>query len=912
MPRRRSPDLLIVTKLHRPAVDTTWVPRPRLLARLDEGLRTRVALLAAPAGFGKTTLAAQWLDRCPRRAAWLALDERDGDPERFLRYVLASLRTAVPGGGASLDRLLRGIQVPPPAYLAEVLVADLAALVEPVVLVLDDYQALTAEAVQQILCRLVEHLPEQLHLVLLTRVDPAWPLGKWRARQWLTELRAADLAFSREEAQAFFARHPAPPLTADAVALLHQRTEGWVAGLQLAQVSLEHVEDPERFARDFSGSDRLIVDFLMDEVIGRHPLEVRDFLAVTALFDRFCVPLCDAVLGDAPGRQPSRHLLEQLERENLFLVPLDHDRRWYRYHHLFQGLLLRHLPELAAPERRAVIHRRAADWFAREGLIEEAIRHYVSAGDVDAAAALVEAHLHAVLDADISRRTLMRWLAMFPPSAEKRRPALLVAHAYRKIVSWDFVGLVSLLDEAEALLRDRTCATPETQRQSLLGDIDMQRAFYLYWQGDAEGALRHAQRAQRVVPKEHGYTYGSAIVYGAGAHAISGRREEALRLLTEALTENCAVGSRNAAQYLMACAAIRCYAGDWDAVEQTANHILSIHATVPQSEYWYGYAHYFIGRVAYERNLLDTAAEHFARGEQMRYLLSTRLSHACLIGLARVALAQGKVEAAQAYAGSARRFAVEVKDAYSMQMSVSFEIRMGFLSREAPAKPTAPPSTMDSNQFWLEVPSLTHAEYLVSKANPSDCRAGLQCIENALEKARQHHNTGQAIQFLAAKAVALEAADRRDEALAVLDGVLLMAEPLGFVRTFVDRGPRMAELLRLRQAERDPGAYVRLLLEAFAGRSPSESPRIPSPQEERDGMPPGQAEGTVSGGLSLRELGVLRLLEQGFSNKEIADQLFVSLETARKHTGNIYRKLGVHKRTQAVAAARRLGLFASK
>ena len=542
---------ILPTKLNRPPVDSNWVLRPRLISRLDKGREKRVTLISAPAGYGKTTLAAQWINHIPGHSAWLSLDKKESDPDRFLRYVIASIRTVVLKFGANTEPLLLSPILPPPDYLADAMVSDLASLKKPLVIALDDYHTIDSDAVQTIISRMVQHLPENIHVVICTRMDPPWSLGLWRARLWLTELRAADLCFSKEEAQFFFGRDVGKPFVTEVIDRLQSRTEGWVAGLQLAYLSLADAENPEQFARSFSSNDRQIFDFLMDEVLSRQPAEIINFLYASAMVERFCAPLCDFILEGSFGKVDSGKLIAKLDRENLFLVALDSERCWYRYHHLFQGLLIQHLKDNLSPKLKIRIHQLAGEWFAGQGLIEEALSHLIAAGDIDAAAELVGENLNIAVDNDLSRRTIGRWLDIFPKSAEKQRPALLVAHAYCKLFRWDLVGMIQSLNDAEALLRN-PCTIPVSKFRKLLGDIDALRGYLLFWQGDAEGSLQHALRAQSVVPKDHHYTRSLAVCYTATSWAVLGRRDEALCLLEDAITETCAEGSRNAGYFLVA------------------------------------------------------------------------------------------------------------------------------------------------------------------------------------------------------------------------------------------------------------------------------------------------------------------------------------------------------------------------
>ena len=881
----------------------------RPVSRLDEAFKGHVTLISAPAGYGKTTLVLQWLDQRRMPAAWFAVDETDSDPDRFLSYFVAAVRTVVAGFGSDIVRLLSSPQLPPPEYLADAMVNALAAIDQPLLIVLDDYHRITSKTVHEIMTRMLQYLPDKLHVLLLTRKDPPFPLGLWSTRQWLAELRAADLRFTREETQAFFEKRLQKSFSDQTVDLLDRRTEGWVAALQLVQLSLTTAEDPEALIRHFSDSDRSITDYLMDEVVSRHPPELVDFLAMTAITERFSAPLCDYLLAEHSAAPDALRIINRIEKENLFLVPLDNERLWYRYHHLFQSLLKQHLKEKLSPKRISQFHQRAGKWFAGQGLVEEPLHHFLAAGDVDTAAALLEDNMHSAIDSDLSRRTLARWLAMFPQSAENQHPFLLVAHSHLRMLNWNFSGMAQLLDRAEALLQDPPLFIDPTRRQGLEGDYHALRARHLYWQGDAEGALRHARQALRIVPRKHRYTFSIVIIYYAAAYAMKGQREEGLRLLAKAMSEDCSLDSSNMAAFLTARAAIHYYAGDLPAVEQTAEQMLSVQTAVPVPETWQGYAHHFIGSVAYERNLLDSAAEHFGRVAQMRYRVSTRLYQEALLGLALVAQARGAKIKAREYVESAKVFAVEMNDSYSLQMAGSLQTRLALLSEEDPSVPPEYAPTVDSNKFWLEVPSLTRAEYLARKATPSDCSAARRCAEDGLQKAEQLHNFWQAIQFQAVKVLALRCSGRRDAALELLEETLRKAEPLGFVRSFLDRGSPMAELLKALSEKNPENPYLHRLLDAFAAERPSERHTAVSSGEQRRLRSDPAPDEALPAELSNRELDVLILLQERLTNKEIAQRLFVSPETVKTHISKIYQKLNVNNRRQAVVTARKLNLL---
>jgi ATP/maltotriose-dependent transcriptional regulator MalT len=893
-------DSLIRTKLIRPAVRDQWLARRRLWDLLDAGLSKRLTVISAPAGYGKTTVVAQWLDRCPMPSAWLSLDRFDSEPERFFRYLIAALRGVAPKFGATFERYVDAAVLPPVDYLTELFIADLAGVESPMVLVLDDFQTIESAAIDSIMKRLVQDLPEKHHLVVLTRAEPAWPLSLWRSRDWICELSAGELCFSVEEVQAFLAQDSARGLSQESIAKIHDRTEGWIAGLQIAKLSMNRVENPEEFVREFSDDDRLIVDYLMDEVLSRQPQEIQRFLAATALFERFCTPLCNFVLWDESAPANSRQIIDRIERRNLFLVPLDRERHWYRYHHLFQNLLRHNDGENLPPERMIRLNRRAGEWFAGQGLIDEALQYFLAAGDVDAAALLVEQNLHFCIDEDPSRRLLERWLSNFAESAENKQPALLVARGYLAAFHWDIPRLAEVTDEAETLLRDPAFPISRNRRHSLLGDVYVQRAFCLYWQGEAEDALRYSRKALAIIPRTHRYAHSWALMYSAGSLAIIGRPDKALHLLEDARAQDQAEGGFAAGTFLTAKAAIYYYQGNFNAVKASAEQMLASHETVPMPDFWRGYAYYFLGSVAYERNLLDTAAEHFRLAEQLRYRMVSRSYQDVLIGMALVAWAEGDAERARSYTAAVRSFAVELNNPAYMRISESFKIRMAMLFGDPIAAPTADMQSVDSNQFWLEIPSLTHAEYLARRVLPSNCDGSLRFINAGLRRAKRHHNTFQVIQYLAVKSIALGRAGRADNALKLLKQALRMAEPQGLVRTFVDRGPVMRELLQTLAKRKLQDAYLRCVIEAFDAKKKIPQKSSIGLQSAGDNVKATLAEDwATSLGLSTRQIDVLNLIGRRHSNKEIARHLHISTDTVKTHVLMIYRKLKVHKRVEA-------------
>jgi LuxR family maltose regulon positive regulatory protein len=886
---RRLDPVLIRTKISRPPSRPEFVARARLLEGLDEAVeRRRITLVSAPPGFGKTTLASQWLTRQSAPAAWLALDSGDSEPERFVRYLVAAVEAGTPHRLPKSARLLAAPAPPPFEYLSEVLVSELVAAETRLVLVLEDYHTVNSAHVHGLVERLVQTLPQSIHLLVISRVDPPWPLGHWRARGWLGEIRARDLRFSLEEARQFFARERGHALSAGTIEKLHARAEGWIAALRLMQLSLRDSASPEDQARALFGTD-LVTDYLVAEVLAVQPPEILRFLTVTALLPRFSAPLCDRLLAGPVAEPPARETIARVLHLNLFLVPLDADGGWYRYHHLFQDLLLHHLPALSRPEFRAEIDRVAGDWFAREGLVDEALGHLIKAGEIDAAAALIGANLRAVIDADMTRHVLQRWLSLFPAGAERGRLPLLVAQAYVRMARWDLRGMGELIDQAVQL---SSTSSSQGWAAEFDADVDALAAFMHYWSGNPAAALEAGSRALSLLPpRRGGMARWLATRYKAGSLVVTGREAEALALLERATEDASATGDPGLAVLLLTQAVVHWFATDLNAVSRVARRMLALHDATPIQDYHLGHAHHMLGLVAYAQNRLAAAATEFEHVVQMRYQVNTRTYQDALIGLGLIAKATGDAARVASHAADVRTAALQARDPVCLALADWFDVRLTLDQDEGPVVTSAPPAAPDFMSFWLEVPSVTYAEALLRNPSPAVRNTALPFIERSLEQVDACHNVFQSMVFSVLRAQALADGGAEAAALDTLAAAVRRAEPSGLIRLFLDRGPRLARLLEALATRDGRRGHLAALLAASEG-----APAARVVDQKAAAL----ASGTS---LSNRELDVLELLTERLSNKEIAERLHVSLETVKKHSRNLYQKLEVHGRRDAVAKA---------
>lgn len=923
------PTLLLTTKLYRPRIDDNWVSRPHLLARLNAGVRHKLILLSAPPGFGKSTLVSQWLNqlRLPIPAfglntgdtdasqhwqsCWLSLDEGDNQLVQFLRYLMMAVRTCEPAACPTTQSLLDAGQLPGVDYLADSVVSELSALADELVIVLDDYHLIRSDEVHQVMRHLLRYMPPRLHLVILSRTDPPLHLGRLRIEQQITELRASDLRFAVAETRRFLHDRLDQSLDDATLNLLHARTEGWITALQLSSIALQR-QDPRQFLDHFRGNDRLLVGYLVEEVMEHLAEPVRDFLLRTAIVDRFTAPLADALLATPQPAVSSQALIAQLEAQNLFIIPLDQVGEWMRYHDLFRDFLRHELKRAASPAHLAWLHQRASAWYAEHGLIEEALHHALAAGNTTSAADLVEAQFHSLLNRQVPMYTLVRWLNYFPPETIQAHAGLLLVQAHLPALGMAPPVSAQHFTHIERLLQADT-ALSSARRTSHQADLDLLRGIAAYAKGEPQQAIYHLEQAAATLPVAHEFSRAQAKLYLAVVYACLGQPAVGHTLLQSALVEATQQEQPTQMILLGGVATLQLYAAEFPALAQTTQRILRLVETLQRRptwqgvgfvDIWRGRAHYFQGVVAYEHNELDQANYHWHMVESLRYRTHPAPYHDSLIGLALVAQAQGLPGEAWAYAQAAREFAEEIHNPWLVTKSAALEVRLTLLANQtAEAMRRAEEFTIPANQgsaFGLTLPVLVRVTTLLTEASPTSLVLGLHLTETCLEHAQNMHNAHSMIQVLSLQALTLQALARREAAYAALARLLALAEPGGFVRQFLDLGAPMENLLRAFAATQGQPAYVKRLLALFPQPpDPAERRALTSQYAKIHGITP----------LTAREIELLTLIRQRLSIEEIAATLVISPNTVKKHANNIYTKLGVRNRREALAKAVELTLL---
>ena len=883
---------ILATKLYIPPPRPKVVPRPRLIERLNEGLHRKLTLISAPVGYGKTTMLSEWIPQSERCVTWVSLDDGDNDPVRFWAYFIAALQMLDAEIGRNALALMRTPRLPSFEAILTTLLNEIAAFPEDFALVLDDYHVMDAKpvdastSVDDALTFLLEHLPPHMHLVVTTREDPNLPLARLRARDQLTEIRAADLRFTPGEAAVFLNQVMGLNLSAEDVTSLETRTEGWIAGLQLAALSMWGREDVPGFIRAFAGDNQYIVDYMVAEVLQRQSERVRSFLLQTSILDWLSGPLCDAVTGQEEGKA----LLETLERGNLFVSPQDDKRHWFRYHHLFADVLRAHLME-EQPDRVPTLHRRASEWYEHNGLEIEAFQHAAAANDVERAEHLIEGE-GMPLQFRGAGAPVLKWLESLPKTALDARPSLWVTYASTLLFGGQHTAVEQKLQAAEAALQSVKQGTePDDRTRDLVGRIASMRATLAVIQHDVETIITQSRRALEYLHPDN-LPVRTATTWTLGyAYQLQGDRSAASRAYTEVISIGNSFGD---SIYTIAATINLGQLQEADnqlaLATRTYRRVLQLTGDPPDPiacEAFLGLA-----RITYQWNDLDTAQQYGQQCLQLtRQMDSVDTFASCGVFLARLKLAQRDAVGAAAILAEAEAFVRQHNFMHRMPAVAAAQVLV--LLRQEPLLQQGNLTAAAALAETHELPT-SQARVYLAQGDPSTALAVLEPLRRQVEAKgwEDERLKVMILQAIALHAVALRANGEKDKAVQLLGDALTLAEPGGFIRIFVDEGPPMAALLQEAAKYGTAPNYVSQLRAAFGkaeGRTPVTQLLIEP--------------------LSERELEVLRLLRTELNGPEIASQLMVSLSTMRTHTQNIYNKLGVNNRRAAVRRAEELDLL---
>jgi LuxR family transcriptional regulator, maltose regulon positive regulatory protein len=881
---------LLVAKLSTPPLRSSLAPRPALIARLNAGQVNQLTLLSAPAGYGKTTLLAEWLAQLARPTAWLSLDEAENDPHSFFRYLAAAV-APLPGVGQATSSALPATPAATPATLARAFLQDVTAVTTPFNVILDDYHLIEATAVDEALTFILDHLPAHVHLVIATRTDPLLPLARLRARGQMNEIRVNELRFSASEARHFLTGVMELPLSDSDVAVLETRTEGWIAGLQLAALSLRGAPDTAAFIHHFAGSHRYIMDYLTDEVLRRQPAAVQHFLLRTAVLNRLTATLCEALVADADGQA----MLDYLERANLFLLPSDGERRWYRYHRLFADLLLHRLQQ-GEPELLPRLHQRASAWYAQQAattggleLANEAINHALAAGQPGAAAELAARFGElAWRRGDLSQ--LARWLKLLPEIEIGRRPILMVLDA------WLLFAAGHDDQAGERLAAVTTMADPADK--VLMGKVTAVRAYIATFKGDFAATIGQAQESLDLLPAEASAWRASAAMALADAYSFTGQLTAAATAYRQALLDGWAAGNG----YLALLAAVKLalaqrQQGQLVQVMDLCRQQLALAVEHGLTQtIMAGCLHAIWSETLCEENELDQALLQAREGIRFsRQALHVGMLGWCYLYAARVFLTVGEFEVVAEMLRHVDQVAQETHlPPWMASPLAGLQATLWLAQDHVTAVATwAQQRQLDAH---APAPAVRAGEYLPLVRfylRQGQFAEAAMVSERLLTAVGGKGYIAPEIEVLLLLALANQGLQKFTAAQQHLTQALTLAAPAGFLRAFVDKGEPMAQLLaKVKDEGRGMKVYREKVLAAFVPAQLAGRPHT-----------------DLTEPLSEREQEVLQLIAAGLGNKAIADRLFITVNTVLYHTKNIYSKLAVNKRTQAVARAREMKLI---
>jgi LuxR family maltose regulon positive regulatory protein len=884
------------------------------LERLGKYHQRPLTLVTAPAGYGKSSLISNWLEGCDCPSAWVALDKNDNNMFLFVSYFLSTLQSIFPDAGRKILAMVNSSSPPPVSALSGSLLNALARIEQPFILVLDDYHHIQDKSVHDLLIQLLAHPPQSLHLVMIGRRDPPFPISAMRARAQVTEIRVRDLRFSVAETELFFNKTLGVQIDAAAAAVLEKKTEGWVTGLRLAALSMRQRTDIDPKLLEPHVDAQYVMEYLFTEVFSSQPPEISRYLLGSAILDRFCGPLCEAVC--EPGAEPFTceisgwEFIEWLKKENLFVIPLDPEKRWLRYHHLFRKLLFNQLKRQYSAEDIKALHCQASAWFADNGLIEEALQQALTAGDIPAAIKLVSQNGYQLMN-DQQWPRLSRWLDLLPRDQVEQNPEVLLLEAWLHHIRHDVSNQMKCLERIEAIVAS---CPPDTSPDTLIGakhiqgQLDALRGMKHYLTADGELALCHLQRACKNIPLHFKRARVFAHISQLGAYQMMDKLADGLATYQEEMRNFTSNDQSYQSTYLTNLCIIYWMDADLIAMRQTAESALNVagHHQLPDTV---PYVAYFQGIFHYHRNELIIAEEKLTEVVEVhRFTSPMNYAHSAF-ALALTSQARHKTAKAREISEAVITHAIETNNADMLMVAEAFRAELS-LRQGRIAEANKMLGRLDDFKlrpiYRFYFPQLTLIRILLARGTMNSRRRAADLLDQSLAFFKSIHNKRFQIDLLALQALLHDSQNNGPAALKALAEALAIAEPSRFIRLFVDLGPRMADLLKQLIKKNVAVEYGKRILDAF--KEDDLSAIKTDPDHPTTQLPPLSSQ-PQSEPLTNRELEVLELLVQRFQNKEIAEKLFISPETVKKHLHNIYGKLNVGSRRQAVDKARMLGIL---
>lgn len=903
---------ILYTKLHLPPITANIIPRVRLIEALENQIQNQMTLIAAPAGYGKSILASQWLEVSEFPGAWVSLDKSDDDVRIFLSYVIEAIQSLFLSSKKALKTrsLLEAAKLPPSAVIGRYLLNDLETLSKRFILVLDDYHYIRNAAIHDFIAELLVHPSPTMHLVLLTRRDPPLPLTSLRSRGLLTEITVKQLRFTVSETKSFLERFLHIAITDKTAQILEKKMEGWVTGLHIAALSIRNESDQERLAVNILDRLQYVRDYLIQEVFSQVPPQFSRYLLQTAILNRFCIPLCDALHAKASGQDQieadasGRDFIDWLIKMHFFVIPLDAINQWFRYHHLFQQLLQNQLRRYCSSKEITALHSWAGEWFAENGLIDEAIKHALAAGDALAAAQIVEKNRHAALDDD-RWHALGTWLGRLPHEIKQERPDLMLGQAWILLMLARVAEILPIIERVESLL-DENSTEP-----ALLSEINFFRGILCYFQSEGARSVELFTKATELLPKSSFVALRAQTEYWTCmALHLNGRKETAIQRLYKGIRSRDLQDGMILSRLTLGLCFIHMLDGEWLQAFQEGLRLTEVCRSnrLVFTETW---AMYLQGNASFQMFDLDTARHHFSLVVNNRYIKTPKAAVDAMAGLAITCQLMGKPDEADETMMLAQEYAQWTKEPGYLEIVYSCQARLALLrcdldsafrwqrsSRETPGNPIM--------LFFLEIPVITKCRVLIAIGSDASLKKAIKRLEDLRLNFKAWHNTCQMMEIMVLQALAIYRQGRLDKSLDILEQAVAMAEPDGWIRPFVELGAPMDDLLKRLMSKNIAVNYIEKLRAAFRGDE----------QVAVQDISGHQAAPTLSASpqplvepLTNRELDIFELLAQRLQNKEIAEKLFISKETVKSHLKNIFQKLDVGNRREAVTRAKTLGIL---
>jgi LuxR family maltose regulon positive regulatory protein len=894
--------------LYRPRLPKDLVSRKRLIKKLEQGHKRSLTLVSAPAGYGKSVLLSDWLERTDYRSAWLSLDEGDSDLLQFLHYFLAALRSVFPDIANETKALLNAPKLPPTAVLSATLLNELDQIEEPIILVLDDFHHVSGNAVNDFLSAWLRHPPSHVHLVLASRRDPGLPIDRLRGRGEINEIRVAELCFRSPETALFLASAIQGDTTPDMAEALTDATEGWITAMRLLLLSIQHTGNPEIGLSKIRKSDQYVAGFLVSEVLQKQAPLVGRYLLNTSVLDRFCAPLCDVMVGAAQKTDNTaikgKQFIAQLEASNSFIVSLDTQGKWYRYHHLFRDLLLK---ELRGKNGKAAVddlHMVASRWFEAEGLIEEAIRHALRAGQLKDAASIVERHRYDEQNSD-RWRAIEKWHSLIDKKMVWQRPNLLLTQAWILHDRFEIAEIAPLVNQIE-------CTIEENKVDSLmLGELKFFRGVLSFWQGNIDESRSYFAEARSLIPEQQSRMTGLLEIYWGLIEHYQGQHDRALQELERRITSGHSRTPALISRLYLARSFIHLLSGEFAKVVQNGVFVQTT-AEPDDLNYVIGWGHYMQAMGMFSQYKLEMALEHLLLTQKNRYVMHTRSAVDAMAALALAHQECGKPVEANTAMAQLLQFADETTDPNHINVARSAKARLDLAQGNLESALEWLHSfegiaSVPQMFMWLEVPVLTKVRVLIVQGSDEGLSEAAEILDEIYPAIQKIRNDRQLIEILVLQTLILDKQRRKDEAISLLKQVITLAGPNNWVWPFIEAGRRMHSLLLQLGSEGFDNGLLANLLQAFANsHMRSRAGSIPQPGSDAIELL------RVAESLTNRELDVLELLGQRLQNKQIASRLSVSPETIKTHLKCLYQKLDVHNRRQAVIKSEKLSPYLSE